>query len=196
MQANGVWSLQPLADMSAAEFRDWQVLLENRTGVVLNEQRRTFLQASLTARMRELGIGDYHSYYRQVTDGPRGAVEWATLLDRLTVQETRFFRHPPSFELLERYLGERLRREGMPRPWALWSVGCSSGEEPYCWRCAPRRCCAGRNGKIFSASPERISAFTPCSGRGRRTIRPASWSNWRLGWSNAIANARPTAASA
>ncbi|MGA4816113.1 hypothetical protein ACPA9J_17395 [Pseudomonas aeruginosa] len=36
--------------MSAAEFRDWQVLLENRTGVVLNEQRRTFLQASLTAR--------------------------------------------------------------------------------------------------------------------------------------------------
>lgn len=131
MQANGVWSLQPLADMSAAEFRDWQVLLENRTGVVLNEQRRTFLQASLTARMRELGIGDYHSYYRQVTDGPRGAVEWATLLDRLTVQETRFFRHPPSFELLERYLGERLRREGMPRPWALWSVGCSSGEEPY-----------------------------------------------------------------
>ena len=55
----------------------------------------------------------------------------ATLLDRLTVQETRFFRHPPSFELLERYLGERLRREGMPRPWALWSVGCSSGEEPY-----------------------------------------------------------------
>ena len=94
MQANGVWSLQPLADMSAAEFRDWQVLLENRTGVVLNEQRRTFLQASLTARMRELGIGDYHSYYRQVTDGPRGAVEWATLLDRLTVQETRFFRHP------------------------------------------------------------------------------------------------------
>lgn len=74
MQANGVWSLQPLADMSAAEFRDWQVLLENRTGVVLNEQRRTFLQASLTARMRELGIGDYHSYYRQVTDGPRGAI--------------------------------------------------------------------------------------------------------------------------
>ena len=62
--------------------------------MVLNEQRRTFLQASLTARMRELGIGDYHSYYRQVTDGPRGAVEWATLLDRLTVQETRFFRHP------------------------------------------------------------------------------------------------------
>ncbi|MDF5809195.1 CheR family methyltransferase [Pseudomonas aeruginosa] len=130
MQATGVWSLQPLADMSAAEFRDWQVLLENRTGVVLNEQRRTFLQASLTARMRELGIGDYHSYYRQVTDGPRGAVEWATLLDRLTVQETRFFvipRHRAARTLPGRAPAPRK----MPRPWAQWSVGCSSGEEPY-----------------------------------------------------------------
>lgn len=158
MQANGVWSLQPLADMSAAEFRDWQVLLENRTGVVLNEQRRTFLQTSLTARMRELGIGDYHSYYRQVTDGPRGAVEWAILLDRLTVQETRFFRHPPSFELLERYLGERLGREGMPRPWALWSVGCSSGEEPYSMAmCAAQALRGWQRGDFFGVTGTDIS---------------------------------------
>ncbi|WEJ72680.1 CheR family methyltransferase [Pseudomonas sp. PSE14] len=131
MQASGVWSLQPLADMSAAEFRDWQALLEDRTGVVVNEQRRAFLQTSLGARMRELGVSDYGSYYRQVTDGPRGAVEWSNLLDRLTVQETRFFRHKPSFELLERYLRQRLEEVGQGRPLALWSVGCSSGEEPY-----------------------------------------------------------------
>lgn len=131
MQASGVWSLQPLADMSAAEFRDWQALLEDRTGVVVNEQRRAFLQTSLGARMRELGISDYGSYYRQVTDGPRGAVEWSNLLDRLTVQETRFFRHKPSFDLLERYLRQRVEAAGQSRPLALWSVGCSSGEEPY-----------------------------------------------------------------
>ena len=129
MQATGVWSLQPLADMSAAEFRDWQALLEERTGVVVNEQRRTFLQTSLGARMRELGVTDYGSYYKQVIDGPRGAVEWSNLLDRLTVQETRFFRHPPSFELLAGYVRQRLA--GLGRPLALWSVGCSSGEEPY-----------------------------------------------------------------
>jgi hypothetical protein len=52
MQATGVWSLQPLADMSAAEFRDWQALLEDRTGVVVNEQRRAFLQTSLGAHAR------------------------------------------------------------------------------------------------------------------------------------------------
>ncbi|MDH0291622.1 protein-glutamate O-methyltransferase [Pseudomonas sp. GD04087] len=131
MQATGVWSLQPLADMSAADFRDWQALLEDRTGVVVNEQRRAFLQTSLGARMRELGIADYGTYYRQVTDGPRGAVEWSNLLDRLTVQETRFFRHKASFDVLEGFLRQRLEQVGPSRPLALWSVGCSSGEEPY-----------------------------------------------------------------
>ncbi|MCZ4320797.1 protein-glutamate O-methyltransferase [Pseudomonas anguilliseptica] len=127
---SGVWALQPLADMTATEFRDWQTLLEERTGVVLNERRRAFLQTNLSARMRELGVMDYATYYRQVTDGPRGAVEWSTLLDRLTVQETRFFRHRPSFEVLESYLRERLQ-QGLTQPWELWSVGCASGEEPY-----------------------------------------------------------------
>jgi len=127
---SGVWALQPLVDMSATEFRAWQALLEERTGVVISEQRRAFLQTNLSARMRELGVADYASYYRQVTNGPRGAVEWSTLLDRLTVQETRFFRHRPSFEVLEGYLRGRLQ-QGLAKPWELWSVGCSSGEEPY-----------------------------------------------------------------
>jgi type IV pilus assembly protein PilK len=131
MQPSGVWALKPVADMSQAEFHNWQGLLEERTGVVINEQRRAFLQTNLSARMRELGIADYSSYFRQVTDGPRGAVEWSTLLDRLTVQETRFFRHRPSFEVLEQYLRERLHQQQSEQPWALWSVGCSSGEEPY-----------------------------------------------------------------
>lgn len=131
MQPDGIWALKPVIEMSAVEFHAWQALLEERTGLVINEQRRAFLQTNLSARMRELGVEDYASYFRQVTDGPSGAVEWSTLLDRLTVQETRFFRHQPSFDLLERYLAERLVRKPMSAPWSLWSVGCSSGEEPY-----------------------------------------------------------------
>ncbi|MFB4368209.1 MULTISPECIES: CheR family methyltransferase [unclassified Pseudomonas] len=127
---SGVWALQPVADMSANEFRDWQQLLESRLGMVVNEQRRIFLQTNLSTRMRELGIADYAAYYRQVTDGPRGAVEWANLLDRLTVQETRFYRHPASFEVYQAYLARR-GEQGLDRPLAIWSVGCSSGEEPY-----------------------------------------------------------------
>ncbi len=131
MQPRFDWALEPLADMSPAEFHDWQALLEERSGMVVTERRRTFLQTNLSVRMREVGARDYASYYRQVTSGPRGAVEWSTLMDRLTVQETRFYRHPASFELLEGHLRQRLEQGAVERPWALWSVGCSSGEETY-----------------------------------------------------------------
>lgn len=130
MQPSGVWALKPLADMTTAEFRAWSGLIEERTGQVLGERRRAFLQTRLAQRMRELGLDDYQAYLRQVGDGPRGALEWATLLDRLTVRETRFYRHAPSFAVLEDYLSRRLTDEG-GRPWMLWSVGCASGEEAY-----------------------------------------------------------------
>lgn len=131
MHSSGVWAPNPPAEISAVELRDWQGLLEARAGIVLGEQQRRFLQNSLSARMRELGIDNYASYYRRVVDGPRGAVEWTFLLDRLTVQETAFFRHPASFELLRRYLQGRVSEGRPPQPWAFWSLGCASGEEPY-----------------------------------------------------------------
>lgn len=130
MQPSGVWALKPLADMTTEEFSAWSGLIEERTGQVLGERRRAFLQTRLGQRMRELGLEDYRAYLRRVSDGPRGALEWATLLDRLTVQETRFYRHAPSFALLEGYLSRRLR-EVDAHPWTLWSVGCATGEEAY-----------------------------------------------------------------
>lgn len=131
MQPSAVWAIKPLPDITAGEFRAWQELLETRSGIVLNEQRRAFLQTILAARLRELELDSYAGYYQQVTDGPRGAVEWSQLMDRLTVQETRFFRHPPSFRYLADYLRDRLGAVQAGRAWQLWSVGCASGEEAY-----------------------------------------------------------------
>lgn len=131
MQPSGSWALTALPEISATEFRAWQVLLEKRSGMVLNEQRRSFLQTILGSRLRELGLDSYASYFRQVSDGPRGAIEWSHLMDRLTVQETHFFRHPPSFRYLGEYLRGRLACLQAGGDWQLWSVGCASGEEAY-----------------------------------------------------------------
>lgn len=131
MQSGNAWALQPLADMTSAEFDNWQKLLEARSGMVVSEQRRSFLQVNLTARMRELGVPDYSSYYRTVLNGPSGAVEWVTLLDRLTVQETQFFRHVDSFAAVTQFLQEKVSGETLPDSLSMWSVGCSSGEEAW-----------------------------------------------------------------
>ena len=86
---NGLSTVPELDDV---QFNRWQGLLEERTGMFLPQQRRSFLQTSLGLRMLELGIRDYGEYYEKIQDGPSGVMEWSTLVDRLTVQETRFFR--------------------------------------------------------------------------------------------------------
>lgn len=131
MQRTPNWSLQQLPEMDSQQFHQWQSLLEARTGVCVNDQRKVFLQTSLCARMRELQISDYQAYYEHVTDGPTGAIEWSALIDKLTVRETSFMRHRPSFDCVSRHLQSLLKTRPIDRPLQLWSVGCASGEEAY-----------------------------------------------------------------
>jgi chemotaxis protein methyltransferase CheR len=49
-----------------------------------------------------------------------------SLYDRLTVQETAFFRHPGQFEALAQHV-----LPGIDGPAVIWSAGCSNGQEPY-----------------------------------------------------------------
>lgn len=126
-----VWSLQSVPVLSDAQFALWSKLLEERAGIYLGEQQRVFLQTQVTMRMRELGYQDYGEYYRCVVDGVAGMVEWALLVDRLVVNETSFFRHRPSIEFVGRQVAAHLQNAPGNLAYDVWSVGCSSGEEPY-----------------------------------------------------------------
>nr|WP_092389894.1 CheR family methyltransferase [Halopseudomonas salegens] len=117
--------------MDAEQFRQWQMLLEARTGVCVSDQRRVYLQTSLCSRMRALQIDDYQRYYDYVTDGLTGTIEWSALIDHLTVRETSFMRHRPSFDCVGRHLQQRLQQSDGGQPLQLWSLGCASGEEAW-----------------------------------------------------------------
>lgn len=127
------WSMRNLQQMDDEQFRLWQALLEERTGMALAPERKTFLETSLSIRMRELGIESYDVYYEQLVNRPAAdtIMEWSILVDRLTVQETSFFRHRGSYDLVEKFVRDRFSGPKQPRNFNVWSVGCSSGEEPY-----------------------------------------------------------------
>jgi chemotaxis methyl-accepting protein methylase len=127
------WSgLDRLPELDDAQYQQWKTLLEVRTGMMLPNERRSFLATSLGLRMREIGFNDYQSYYDFIASGAAGEVEWATLVDRLTVHETRFMRHPTSIELLRNnFMPHWLEQNEAPYSLQIWSVGCSTGEEPY-----------------------------------------------------------------
>ena len=119
--------------MDDAQFQQWSALLEERTGMRLPDNRVSFLVSNLNRRMRELGIRHFQDYYDQLQSGRNAKVEWDQLVDRLTVHETRFLRHPSSLDLVRRECLPKTPRQGHIKPltYNIWSVGCSTGEEPY-----------------------------------------------------------------
>jgi len=125
------WSLQETPKLNEEQFTLWQALLEDRTGMQITVQRKSFLETSLTLRMREIGLADYDTYYEKLMSGLAGEIEWSTLVDRLTVQETSFFRHQSSFKLVRDYVEALFARQPERKQVDIWSVGCSTGEEPY-----------------------------------------------------------------
>ena len=127
------WSIKRMPTMNAEQFQLWQTLLEDRTGMTLSNERKTFLETSLNMRMRELGIEDYETYYEHLVMGSTQSrvMEWSVLVDRLTVQETSFFRHPGSYALVEEFSQRFMAEQPGGASLDVWSVGCSTGEEAY-----------------------------------------------------------------
>ncbi|MHB1241768.1 MAG: CheR family methyltransferase, partial [Gammaproteobacteria bacterium] len=132
VQYNGKSWGSLLPPMSDPQFQQWAGLLEQRTGIVVPRERKSFLTTSIALRMREVGYADFEEYFAFLQSGQHGAVEWAVLLDRLTVHETRFFRHPPSFNLIRTGFLPQMPQTGtLPLSYSAWSIGCATGEEPY-----------------------------------------------------------------
>lgn len=105
--------------------------MEARIGIKLGEHQRQFLQTQVALRMREIGLEDFGEYFKHVTDGVSGKLEWSILLDRLVVKETNFFRHQPSLSFVCKHLQDKINNDSIDGSYDIWSLGCSTGEEPY-----------------------------------------------------------------
>ena len=119
--------------MEPEQFQQWALLLKERTGMRLPDTRISFLVTNLGMRMRELGINDYQVYYDYVNSGREGIIEWDKLVHHLTVHETRFLRQESVLTLIrDKFLPSHHDQcESKPLSINVWSVGCSTGEEPY-----------------------------------------------------------------
>ncbi len=116
-------------EMDDQQFTKWRHLLENRIGLFIAPERRSFLASGIRSRMRVTGCLEYSEYYRRLSSSSRQAEEWSSLIDCLTVHETCFFRHESSMRLVEEVVLPAALEQR--QSFHVWSVGCATGEEAY-----------------------------------------------------------------
>lgn len=120
--------------LSQGDFKRLARFIEGYCGIRMPESKRTMLEGRLRRRLSALRMDDFHQYCRYVFDEDGLAEEAVHLIDAVTTNKTDFFREPQHFEYLVKNALPVLMQSqgaGIRRELAVWSAGCSSGEEPY-----------------------------------------------------------------
>ncbi|MGH6972050.1 MAG: CheR family methyltransferase, partial [Caulobacteraceae bacterium] len=103
--------------------------LYRRTGLVYSDAKRYYAERRVEQRMDATGVGGFDSYFDRLAADP-GEAE--ALVNAFTVNETYFYRETHQLKALSASLlpiiatgrpaGDTIR---------IWSMPCSTGEEPY-----------------------------------------------------------------
>lgn len=121
-----------IPDLPWREFAWLAELIQERSGIHLRKEKRALLARRLRSRLRQLGLETYRQYTDVLRRDPDEIQE---LLDRISTQETAFFREEWQFEFLRREAFPRWRGEAAaglrPSRLRVWSAACATGEEPY-----------------------------------------------------------------
>ncbi|QDU72749.1 CheR family methyltransferase [Mucisphaera calidilacus] len=118
--------------LNDAQFSKLRDVVYERAGIHFQESKKYVLESRLSRRVEELGFNDFDQYIMFLTAGPYQSDEFQEMFNRITINETSFFRNEPQLEVFERQVlpGLLEARKGQ-KQLRIWSAACSSGEEPF-----------------------------------------------------------------
>ncbi len=102
-------------------------LFHQVSGIHLTAAKRSLVEGRLQKLALARGLNDLDSYVQHLMQ-ERDPQELVRVVDKLTTNETYFFREPQHFEALRQLLAQRRPGQGAFR---VWSAASSSGEEAY-----------------------------------------------------------------
>jgi chemotaxis protein methyltransferase CheR len=105
----------------------------DKMGLYFPENRWCDLVRAINNAVSEFGFNDVESCIQWLVSSPITKNQIEILASCLTVGETYFYRDIQSFEILESHILPELinSRQTVHKHLRVWSVGCSTGEEPY-----------------------------------------------------------------
>jgi chemotaxis protein methyltransferase CheR len=112
-----------------AEFRRFRDFFYRRTGIVFAESQRVYVERRLSDCILAAGSRGFADHFARLMVEP---AEMERLISSFTVNETYFYREDYQLRCLTSSLLDRITARKRPgQPIRLWSVPCSTGEEPY-----------------------------------------------------------------
>ena len=125
----GAMSKPPAPHLSPADLARLCEFLYSRTGLLYGESKRFYIERRLDERMAAVGLQNVSAYIALLRSGGPEAEQ---LINIFTVNETYFYREENQFRCLSRsLLPEIVKKRGPGDLVRIWSVPCSTGEEPY-----------------------------------------------------------------
>ena len=118
--------------MTDSQFNTLRKIVYERAGISFQDSKKYVLESRLSRRLEELEFENFDQYMAFLTMGPYQSDEFQEMFNRITINETSFFRNEPQLDVFERrILPPLLEAREKKRTLRLWSAACSSGEEPY-----------------------------------------------------------------
>lgn len=117
-----------ISDDELAKFSDF---FYRKTGIRLDERKRYYMERRIVDRIRASGCHAFADYFARLKFGGL-ANELEALINEMTVNETYFWRENYQFECMTRHMLDEIARSKRPgQRIRIWSIPCSTGEEPY-----------------------------------------------------------------
>jgi chemotaxis protein methyltransferase CheR len=114
-----------------AELRRLCEFLYRRTGMVFGEAKRYFVERRVVERMLSTHSGSFEEYFARLRADLNREIE--QFVNAFTINETYFYREEHQLACLTTDLlaaRSKVKARGSS-PIRIWSVPCSTGEEPY-----------------------------------------------------------------
>lgn len=119
------------SEIPADIFEDIKLIVRSSSGLDIGNYKDKCIKRRIAVRVRARGCDSARDYIRILKSDDS---ELDKLLGALTINVTQFFRNPSAFKKIKEVVFPKIFEEKAKNGGAylrVWSVGCSSGEEPY-----------------------------------------------------------------
>ena len=118
--------------MTDSQFQSLAKIIYDRAGIHFPETKKYIVESRLGHRLTELELADFDQYIAFLTMGPYQSDEFQEMFNRITINETSFFRNEPQLDVFEKQiLPELMEARKANKRLRVWSAACSTGEEPF-----------------------------------------------------------------